>query len=188
MFTGVSADSARWNFPSQEILCICGSLSPGLCAGSLCHLSWLNHLILPTIHEIWEQCLLSRYIYMHVCTHVCMHAARTCTHTHMHPHTHAPSCNTHLGMVKDHHTIIFYTHTARVGELLALGLSIPGQLWFIYSLWSGRQYSLPVHYTTLFVLPNGLLPQLASTTGSTILGSVGIFSFSLNMIGGLKSN
>lgn len=78
-----------------------------------------------------------------------------------------------------------YTHmfTARVGELAALLLSLPGQLTFIYYLWTGRQMKMTFLYLIVFITPNALLPQFSSSTASTLLGTTGVLSFCLILVG-----
>ena len=68
-------------------------------------------------------------------------------------------------------------------ELLCLAASIPGQAIFLYYLWTGKQLKLSVTYLLLYILPNALLPQFASSTASTLLGSIGVLSFCLIMVG-----
>lgn len=76
-----------------------------------------------------------------------------------------------------------YTHTGRLMELLCLLGSTPGQAIFLYYLWTGKQLKLSVTYLLLYILPNALLPQFASTTASTVLGCIGVLSFCLIMVG-----
>ena len=86
------------------------------------------------------------------------------THRHTHTHTHT-------------------TPTARVCELVSLFLSIPGQLLFIYYLWSGKQLNMSIYYLFLFIAPNAFLPQFSSSTASTLLGTTGVLSFCLLLLG-----
>ena len=68
-------------------------------------------------------------------------------------------------------------------ELLCLVGSIPGQLIFLYYLWTGRHLKLSVFYLAMYILPNSFLPQFASSPTSTLLGCIGVLSFCLLMIG-----
>ena len=69
-----------------------------------------------------------------------------------------------------------------MAELLFLVLALPGHILFLYSLWTDHAPSLSMRYMLAYVLPHGLLPQLSSSLATTILGSLGIFSFCLVII------
>ena len=75
------------------------------------------------------------------------------------------------------------TPLARVCELVSLFLSIPGQLLFVYYLWTGKQLKMTIYYLILFITPNALLPQFSSSTASTLLGTTGVLSFCLILLG-----
>jgi hypothetical protein len=62
-------------------------------------------------------------------------------------------------------------------------MAIPGHTLFLYSLWTDRPPVVSLRYLLAYVFPHGILPQLASTLATTILGSLGIFSFCLIVIG-----
>ena len=68
-------------------------------------------------------------------------------------------------------------------EMVCLASSIPGQAIFLYYLWTGKQLKLSILYLVLYILPNGGLPQFASSTSSTLLGCIGVLSFCLLMVG-----
>ena len=67
--------------------------------------------------------------------------------------------------------------------MVTLVLSLPGQLVFIYYLWTGKQMKMTVYYLIAFITPNALLPQLSSSTASTLLGTTGVLSFCLILVG-----
>lgn len=69
-----------------------------------------------------------------------------------------------------------------MAEVVALLLSVPGHVMFVVSLWSGQPLQLSLRFMMLYVAPHCFLPQLASSMASSILGSVGIFSFCLTLI------
>ena len=78
---------------------------------------------------------------------------------------------------------MFFVRIGRIGEVIFLVLSLPGHALFLYSLWTGDHPKVPLRQMMAFVVPHCLLPQLASSLASSILGSIGVFSFSLIIIG-----
>ena len=80
---------------------------------------------------------------------------------------------------------------AYVMELVFLILSVPGQGAFIHSLWSGKYrlpslsgptFSFDKVLLLLYLLPTSFLPQFSNSFATSVIGSIGIFSFSLTVI------
>ncbi len=73
--------------------------------------------------------------------------------------------------------------SGRLGEVIFLVLSVPGHVMFLYSLWSGDRPVLSLRTMMVYVVPHCVLPQLASSLATSILGSMGVFNFCLIVIG-----
>lgn len=72
---------------------------------------------------------------------------------------------------------------ARIAEVLLLLASVPGHLLFLFYLWTGKELKLTVLILVLYIFPNAMLPQFASSTAASLIGSIGIFSFCLIILG-----
>ncbi len=71
----------------------------------------------------------------------------------------------------------------RIAEAIFLVLSLPGHGMFVHTLWSGERPVVSLRVMMVYVIPHCLLPQLASSLSSSILGSMGVFSFCLVILG-----
>ena len=72
---------------------------------------------------------------------------------------------------------------ARIAEVVLLLASVPGHLLFLFYLWTGKELKLTVLILVLYIFPNAMLPQFASSTAASLIGSIGIFSFCLIILG-----